>query len=315
MMDLNDALDFYLTLRRALGTELQEPAQALAHFLAFMSAENAEVITADIALRWATAPANVQTATWARRLSAVRGFAQWLSTIDSRTEIPPVGLIRGAKRRPRPHIFADSEIEHLMAEASRLPSRLGLRALSYNALIGLLASTGLRPGEVLALDLTDVDLDSGILSVRMTKFGKSRFVPLHDSVLAALSKYLCLRDQILPVRCNPAFLVSERGARISHSAAMRTFVKLLRGIGLRPPAVDQRHGRGPRLQDLRHTFATRKLIEWYQAGDDVDRKLPSLSTYLGHTSVEHTYWYIQAVPELLELAADRLRDTSAGGTP
>jgi integrase len=190
-----------------------------------------------------------------------------------------------------------------------------MRALSYGALIGLLAATGLRPGEALALDDGDIDLDDGILTVRMTKFGKSRFVPFHDSVRAALRRYLRQRNRIFPIRKTSAFLVSERGLRLSHCAAMRTFAKLLVSVGLRPAPSGRRWGRGPRLQDLRHTFATRKLVEWYRAGGDATQMFPSLSMYLGHSSVANTYWYIQAVPELLELAAGRLRDMSAKEAP
>lgn len=311
MMPLDDALVSYLAIRRALGAQLREPAQALAQFVGFVASEGTDVVTADLALRWATAPAKAQTATWARRLCAVRGFARWLSAVDPRTEVPPVNLIRSAKRRPQPFIFEDRQVELLMAEAARLPSRRGMRALSYGTLIGLLAATGLRPGEALALDDGDVDLDSGILTVRMTKFGKTRFVPLHDSVRTALQRYLYQRNRIIPEKKTSAFLVSERGLRVGHCAAMRTFAKLLVSVGLRAAPLKRRWGRGPRLQDLRHTFATRRLVELYLAGGDAAQFLPCLSTYLGHSSVANTYWYIQAVPELLELAARRLRAISA----
>lgn len=315
MNALNEALASYLTLRRTLGTELREPAQALAHFLRFMESQGAEFVTTDLAVRWATAPAQAQAATWARRLCAVRGFARWLSATDPRTEIPPVEVLRCHKERCKPHIFTDDEVDQLMAGAARLKSRTGLRALTYTTLIGLLAATGLRPGEALALDVRDVDLRDGILSVRMTKFGKSRFVPVHDSARTVLADYAQRRDCSCPVRDTDAFLVGERGTRLPGFTARRTFAELTREIGLRPPKVGHRQGRGPRLQDLRHTFTTRKLIEWYRAGVDVERMVPSLSTYLGHSAVGHTYWYMQAVPELLQLAADRLSDRSPGGAP
>jgi len=313
MTNLDEALASYLELRRILGTELREPAQALGHFLRFMESQGADVVTTDLAVRWATAPAQAQMATWARRLCAVRGFARWLSAVDPRTEIPPVGVLPYQKERHEPHIFTDDQVEQLMAGAARLRSRTGLRAFTYTTLIGLLAATGMRPGEAVALDVEDVDLHTGILSVRMTKFGKSRFVPVHESARAALAAYVRCRDRICPVRDTVAFLVSERGARLRGCAARRTFAELTRQIGLRPPKVGRRQGRGPRLLDLRHTFTTRKLIEWYRAGLDVERMVPCLSTYLGHSAVGHTYWYMQAVPELLQLAIERLNLRSLGG--
>ena len=193
-----------------------------------------------------------------------------------------------------------------MAEAARRRSRTGLRALTYTTLLGLLASTGLRPGEALALDRSDVDLDTGILSIRQTKFGKSRFVPIEPSTRAALQQYADRRDARCVRPRSQAFLLSERGQRVHGSAARRMFAVMSCAIGLRPAIGARRWGRGPRLQDFRHTFATRRLVEWYRAGLDVERELPKLSTYLGHVEVGLTYWYIEAVPELLALASERL---------
>jgi integrase len=199
-----------------------------------------------------------------------------------------------------------------MAEAARLDSRTGLRALTYTTLIGLLTATGLRPGEALALDRSDVDLENGILSIRQTKFGKSRFVPVSDSTRTALQEYVKQRDAQRPCSRTNAFLVSERGDRVQGCAARRTFAKISCTIGLRT-AAGNRCGRGPRLQDFRHCFATRRLIEWYRAGIDVTREMSKLTTYLGHVEVAHTYWYLEAVPELLHLATERLGAPRVGG--
>jgi integrase len=185
--------------------------------------------------------------------------------------------------------------------------------MTYVTLIGLLSATGLRPGEALALDIGDVDLQSGILAIRETKFGKSRFVPVEDSTRAALARYAKQRDALYSRRATEAFLVSERGRRVHSCAARRTFAKMSCAIGLRAPTGSRRIGRGPRLQDFRHSFATRRLIEWYRAGLDVGRELPKLATYLGHVDVGHTYWYIEAVPELLQLATERLGGHQPGG--
>jgi integrase len=181
-----------------------------------------------------------------------------------------------------------------------------LRALTHITLIGLLAATGLRPGEALALDLQDVDLQSGILAIRHTKFGKSRFVPIKDSTCKALTHYVERRNEVCARPPTNRFLISENGTQLRDDIARRTFARVSRAIGLRAAAGSRRIGRGPRLQDMRHTFATRKLIEWYRAGLDVERELPKLTTYLGHVDVSHTYWYIEAVPELLQLATERM---------
>lgn len=315
MNDIRDALTQYVAIRRALGTQFREPALTLGHFVDFLEREGAEHITTNLALRWATQREGVQPATWARRLTMVRGFAAWISAFDSRTEIPAKRLLNARHRRKKPYIFSDHEIEHLMREAAQLPSPSGLRALTHVTLIGLLATTGLRPGEALALNLTDVDVQNGILAVRQTKFGKSRFVPIKESTCTALTRYAQHRDQLCQCRLTQRFLVCERGTRLDGCAARRTFAKIARNIGLREPMEGRRIGRGPRLQDLRHTFATRKLIEWYRAGLDVERELPKLSTYLGHVDISHTYWYIEAVPELLQLATDRMSERKRGGAP
>jgi integrase len=192
-----------------------------------------------------------------------------------------------------------------MWHARRLPSRTGLRAQTYTTLIGLLASTGLRSGEAIALDIADVDLRASILAIRDTKFGKSRLVPLSPTTGRALARYARFRDTAAPHRETQAFFVSERGTRLAGCAARGTFARLCAEVGLRASVV-RRSGRGPRLHDLRHTFATTKLIEWYRAGLDVGREISKLTTYLGHSEVGNTYWYIEAVPELLHLATERL---------
>jgi len=306
MNSLHDALMQYIRVRRALGTRLAEPEGTLGQFVAFLERERSSRITTALALRWAMEPQGVQRATWARRLSMVRVFATWLSTFDPQTEVPPPRLLPARRRRNRPHIFTDAEIGRLMAEAARLRSSTGLRPLTYTTLIGLLASTGLRPGEALALDKSDVDFENGILSIRQTKFGKSRFVPLEPSAREALQQYAERRDALCLCPQSPAFLLSERGRRIHGGTARRTFAAISCAIGLRPAMVEKRWGRGPRLRDFRHTFATGRLLEWYRAGLDVERELPKLSTYLGHVEIGLTYWYIEAVPELLTFASKRL---------
>jgi integrase/recombinase XerD len=301
---LEQALNDYLRIRRSLGYRLREPEGLLRNFMAFLQAERAPYITRQLALRWATQPAKAQPATWAGRLGIIRRFAIWHSATEPRTEIPPAGLLPHRYRRKPPHIYSDEEIEIVLRESQQLPSPNGLRARTYTTLFGLLVATGMRVNEALGLDRVDVDLERGILYIRRTKFGKSRYVPVHASTLAALKRYAEVRDRVFPAPLIPAFFISEKSSRITECMARYTFAKLSQRVGLR--ALAKGHGHGPRLQDMRHRFAARTLIHWYRAGLDVERELPKLSTYLGHVHVNDTYWYLEAVPELLQLATDRL---------
>jgi len=302
MNSMSQALAQYIAVRRALGAKLPEPPRTLGQFIEFLEARGAAFITTELALRWAMQPVNVQRATWARRLSMVRRFAIWLQSIDPRTQVPPVRLLSGRRRRNPPHIYTLKEVQQLMEAASTLPSRRGLRAHTFTTILGLLATTGLRPGEVLALTRPDVGLEDGILFVRESKHGKSRYVPVHESTRQALTAYATLRDRLAIGAHARAFFVAECGRPLKALAVRRTFAKLSQLVGLRQPGTGRRIGRGPRLQDFRHTFATRTLINWYKAGVNVEREVVTLSTYLGHSDVTHTYWYFSADPELLQLA-------------
>lgn len=303
MSELRQALGEYLAIRRSLGFELRLPASLLHRFVAFVEAENTPYITTDLALRWAKQPADAQPSTWAWRLAMVRRFALWYSATDPRTQVPPEGLLPHRYRRKPPYIYTDDEIEGLIQAARQLPSSRGLRAHTYATLFGLLAVTGMRINEALKLDREDVGLVEGILTIRRTKFGKTRLVPVHASSQEALNTYAETRDRILPDLSTPAFFVSERSTRVTEWSARYTFAKVSQQIGLR--ATAKGHGHGPRLHDMRHRFAARTLVDWYRAGIDVDREIPKLATYLGHAHVSDTYWYLEAVPELLQLATER----------
>lgn len=304
MSALRDALEEYLAVRRSLGFVLRRPAGLLRNFVAFLDANEAPYITQALAVRWAEQPADAQPATWANRLGMVRRFARWRSVSDPRTEVPADGLLSECYHRHSPYLYRDEDIERLLAAAAELPSANGLRACSYATLFGLLAVTGLRVSEALMLDRNDVDLAQGILTIRRTKFGKSRLVPVHRSTREALERYDAQRTCVFPQPAIPAFFLSERGGRITDWSARYTFAKLSQRIGLRATASG--HGRGPRIHDMRHRFAVRTLIHWYRTGVDVERELPKLATYLGHVHVNETYWYLEAVPELLQLASQRL---------
>ncbi len=307
MSPLRKSLEEYLATRRAAGFALREGAVALNHFVAFAEQQEAEFLTTQLALQWAQLPANAQPGWWARRLNTVRLFARHLNAQDPRTEVPPTGLLPRGYPRREPYLYSDEEVERLLQAARNLASPTGLHAWTYATLLGLLAVTGMRMGEAVYLDREDVDLEQGLLTLRHAKFGKDRLVPIHPTTQKALLDYQRYRDRIYPTVTTPSFLLGEHGRRLKTKTVRATFLKLSRQIGLRSPG--QHHG--PRLHDLRHSFAVRTMLNWYRADADVEAQLPKLSTYLGHSSVRCTYWYLTAVPELLQLAAARLSDNFA----
>jgi integrase/recombinase XerD len=299
MSTLNDALADYLSMRRALGYKLDRTGQLLADFVDYAEGLGAQHITPEVALTWATKPVGADRSWHAARLSAIRGFARYLSTVDPATQIPPADVLPGRSRRAVPYL-SDAEIAAMMAAANDI--RAPLRAATYATLIGLLAATGIRIGEAIALDRDDVDRDTGLLMVRDSKFGKSRELPLHPSTVDALGAYARLRDRLCPAPATAAWFVSTTGTRLIYKNAHLTFHRLTERAGL--TARSQRCR--PRPHDLRHTFAVTTLLNWYRDGADVHPRLPLLSTYLGHADPGQTYWYLSAAPELLALAAQRL---------
>lgn len=311
MSPLQNALDEYLALRRALGHKLRDAGRLLQRFIVFADHTGAPYITTELALAWATQSATVQPAEWARRLGTVRRFAQYCSAIDPRTTIPPPDLLPYRHQRPTPYIYRDKEITRLLDAARQLASVTGLRPHTYATLFGLYAATGMRCGEPLQLNRDDVDLADGVLTIRGTKFGKSRYVPLHISTQRALQHYATRRDRLCPTPDSPSFFLSERGTRLSQWSVRWTFVKLSRQIGLRGAS----DSRGPRLHDLRHRLAVSTLLHWHRRGVDVERRLPALSTYLGHAHITDTYWYLTATPELLRYALRRVERSERGIRP
>jgi integrase/recombinase XerD len=306
MSPLRQTLKEYLAVRRALGFKLRDSGFALTRFVDFAEAHDADFITTQLALTWAQQPVRADPARWARRLGIVRLFARYCAGLDSRTEVPAERLLPHASRRKPPHLYSDAEILRLLEAARTLPSRTGLRAATYETLFGLMAVTGMRTREPIGLDRDDVDFSEGVITIRHSKFGKSRCVPLDPSTQRALQNYQLRRDQLCPHPRTPAFFLAEHGSRVTPSAMQWTFRKLSFQIGLRKPA----HHRDPRLHDLRHSFAVRTLLSWYRSGLDVERQVPKLATYLGHTHVRHTYWYLSATPELLQQAVLRLENES-----
>jgi integrase len=300
--DLEQVLRDYLSLRRALGFKLERQGALLPGFVASVEASGSSVITTALALAWAMKPARV-TARWAAtRLDMVRTLARYAHTLDPRTEIPPQDLLPHPRQRCQPYMYSDAEVVAPMAATQRIGDPF--RAHTYRTVIGLLASTGMRVGEAIALDRTGLNGEERLITIRDGKFGKSREVPLHPQTFRALEDYVGRRNQRFRRSASPAFFVSLAGTRLIYNNVQRTFSQLVVRAGLAG-----REPHRPRLHDLRHTFAVRTLIDWYRAGLDVERQLPVLSTYLGHVNPSSTYWYLSAAPELLGVAAQRLEDS------
>ena len=306
MTGLRSALERYLSMRQGLGYKYQHQARRLADFVSFMEKRKATTITTKLAVAWATLPPD-RHASWALRLTDVRGFARHIANIDPQTEVPPAGILPPLKRA-KPYVYSDAEINALLAAALALPPANGLRRWTYHYLFGLIAVTGMRLSEAIGLQRSDVNLDEGVLTVRQSKFGKSRLVPLHRTTREALLSYAERRDAHLGSRCGPHFFVAERGGRLLHQYVHRVFWRLSREIGLRRPGDHT----GPRVHDFRHRFAIRTLLDWYREGIDVEQQLPVLSTYLGHACVRDTYWYLSACPELMEAGGAAPRSTVGG---
>lgn len=291
----------YLQIRRALGYQLVDHERLLIDFAARLEAAGQDRITVDAALAWATGPRPGSRRQAARRLSVVRRFAGYVAVFDPATEVPPTSLLPDDTTRTPPYIYTPGQVTALMAAAARLSPPL--HAASYATLIGLMAATGLRTGEARRLDRDDVDLRTATLLVRDSKFGKTRQVPVEATTVAALTRYARRRDRLCTRPADAAFLLSAAGGRLDRRAVGVTFHGLLCDVGITAAAGQ----RAPRLYDLRHTFAVSTLTSWHAAGVDVDRRLPALSTYLGHLNPANTYWYLEAVPQLMTVVADRLQ--------
>jgi integrase/recombinase XerD len=294
----------YLRLRRALGFKLRFPGQVLPSLAAYLEAAGAATLTAELAVAWSALPQGVHPVVWSHRLGAARGFARYLKTVDPAAEIPPYRIWPGTAPRRQPVIFTDGDIARLVAAARALNPPL--RAATFEALLGLIAATGMRLGEAIGLERAGADLEAGLLTIVSTKSGRDRLVPLHPTVTSTLADYARRRDQLCPAPFTSRFFVSSAGRPVCARLADLAFAQLTERLGLRA------EGRQPRIHDLRHSFAVRQLLAWHRDGADVNAKMPLLSAYLGHVSPAGTYWYLTAVPELMELAAARL---TRGVTP
>jgi integrase/recombinase XerD len=303
-MSLSMELQRYLEIRRNLGYDLSTSERVLKQFVSFLETKNEPHITTDLFLQWKQVFGKASQSTWGRRLGMVRLFASWLHSMDTLHEIPPQVLIPSHHRRKQPYIYIDDEIRRIIEAASLLSSKNGLREITYPAFFGLVSVTGLRISEAISLNNQDVDLQNGIITLFNGKNGKDRILPVTECTKNHLKEYSRKRDRLLGHIPEP-FFVSEEGIRLTDCAVRYNFVVVCKMIGLRAEQPFYKHGVGPRIHDLRHTFAVKVMINWYKEGKNIDQEMLKLVTYLGHKSVTHTYWYIEAVPELLALASHR----------
>jgi len=299
---LRQAAAGYLQPRRSLGYQLQAHGRLLNSYIADLEASGQTTVTAANAVAWATRPAAASPVWHARRLSVARCFARHLSATDPSCQVPPAWLLPARYSRAAPYIYTQQQINALVHAAGTLGSPLP--AASCQAVISLLAATGLRIGEAIALTRAAVDLDRGIITVVNGKHGASRHVPLHPTVTSMLWRYAERRDRLCPVPRSDRFFLTRAGTPLSPGQLQDTFARLLVHAGITVPAGQ----RPARIHDLRHTFAVMTIRDWYRDGEDVQARLPVLSTMLGHIAPAHTYWYLTATPDLLALAAQRLHD-------
>lgn len=314
MISLTTRLENYLAIRRSLGYDLSFQERVLRRFTGFADARGADYVTVNLFFSWKEHFGSANQHTWSHRLSMVRVFATWLQSVDPRNEVPPASLIPVKLRRAQPYIYTGSEIEKIVTEAAKLPSPYGLRSWTFSTLFGLIAVTGLRISEAIGLDDVDVDLDEAVLRVRSAKNRPVRLLPISPSTASRLRSYRAERNRIL-YSGGSAFFLLEQGRRLTDCCVRYNFARVCQRIGLRGRQRFHKHGRGPRIHDLRHTFAVRTIIDWYQKGLDPDREMIKLSTYLGHAKPKNTYWYVEAVPELLRLALERAEQSITGGAP
>jgi integrase len=298
-MSMRERVEEYLAMRRSLGFKLAGEGRMLLEFADRLDTTGQTTVTVTAAVAWASEPTEASANHRHRRLGVVRGFARHLAALDPTCEVPPVGLLVARPHRPTPYLYSPAEVAALVHAAGTIAAPL--HAATVQAVVRLIAATGLRVGEALGLDRGDVDLDAAVLTVT-GKNDQTRIVPLHPTTAAMLAGYAARRDRLCSAAVSPGFFLTTTGRRVQQRGVQASFARLLVLAGIPAPPGRRR----PRIHDLRHTFAVNTLIGWYRDGVDVHARLPVLSTFLGHASPEATYWYLQAAPELLALAAERL---------
>jgi integrase len=299
----------YLNERRRLGFALRSPGYSVTSFARYVDALNLqEPLTVEIMADWARQDQGNtgNPSTWARRLKNLRSFCRYLKQFEPRTEVPDDSIFGRIGQRLAPHIYSEQEIIDLLAAAHNLGSFIpGLRGATYETLFGLIASSGLRVSEAVHLLDTDVDLKSGMLTIRQTKFAKSRHVPLHSSTVEVLQQYRSQRNLYIEVTDDTPFFIGTRGRHLGHGLDLRQVHRVFIGLRDQLGWINRGAHKGPRIHDLRHTFVVRRMLLWHTQGLDIDQQMLALSTYVGHAMVTNTYWYLTGIPELMAVAAER----------
>ena len=291
----------YIAYKRKLGFQLRRQASQLLNFAKYADESgHTGPVTTELILKWARLPKKASVHYPAQRVVVVRGFAKYQAILCPKTEIPPSGILGAANYRTEPYIYSQQEISALLGACTQLGSINGLKARTYTTLFGLIACTGLRISEALNLSRDDVDLANGIILIAETKFHKSRLVPLDPSASKVLGKYAEFRDQYYPIAKSKKFFLQEEGKPLLYCTAWDNFRKLREKLGWCTKGK-----RTPTIQDMRHTFACRRLLLWYEQGVDINHAIYSLSTYLGHVNVRGTYWYLTGIPELFAIAVKK----------
>ena len=301
-VSLKTAVAFYLESRRHLGFALKSEGGMLENLVEYAQEHHHRgPLTTELALGWAQVPPPSNSLRRARRLAVVGQFARFWVTFEPRTQIPPPGLFGQAHRRVPVHIYTPEEIAALLAAARQLPSPETLCPLTFSTLLGLLACTGLRISEALQLELADWELAEAVLTIRQSKFGKSRYVPLSPGAATALNAYLRARAKAFAHVKASALFLNSQGGPLTYRQVRGTFEALRHQLGWH----NQRPR--PRIHDLRHTFTVNCLLGWYREGQDqLNAKILSLAVYLGHRHIRDTYWYLTAIPELIAVSSARL---------
>lgn len=315
-VSLQQRVDDYLAERRRLGFELHSLDGLLTGFATFASDRHHDgPLTVDLMVEWAQQAKGGQGTreTWYRRMAKLRPFIRYLHPFEPHTEIPEDTLFGPEPGRVAPHIYREEEIVALLAAARDLGPSGGLRAATFEILFGLMAATGLRVSEAIHLRDADVDLKRGLLTVRESKFAKSRQVPLHPSTVKALARFRQRRRRDFPTTPDLAFFTGTRGQRLGKPLGDRQVHRVFNQLRDQLHWVNRGAHAAPRLHDLRHTFAVRRLIEWQREGSDLDQRMLALSTYLGHTEIGCTYWYLSAVPELMAVAGAKFERFATRG--
>ena len=300
MKTIKNGIEEYIQLKRAYGLKFQAGAATLMSFSQFCSKNKHKHITVAIILDWIQTFPNASRENIARKMMTLRGFCSYWKAFDNKTELPPKELTYYQSNRGNPHIYSFHEIERLLKACKKLGAERGqsnpIRPQTFQAMFGLIASCGLRRNEAINLKRKDIDFQSGTILIEMTKFRKSRKVPVHPTTLKKLKKYASIRDKAIKEPKCDNFFIMNRGQAVDGDSIYYAFVHSCKIANIRPDIT----GAGfPRIHDLRHTFVVRVILKWLKANKDIHTLMPALSTYIGHAEPSDTYWYLTGVPELM----------------